>query len=64
MARRSKKQTRPPRPARSRGTGAPARLTAKRLEQVVAEVLGGDYAVAPDKSIWWGHKEGTVLFAA
>ena len=64
MARRSKKQTRPPRPARSRGTGAPARLTAKRLEQVVAEVLGGDYAVSPDKSIWWGHKEGTVLFAA
>ena len=31
---------------------------------MVAEVLGGDYAVAPDKSIWWGHKEGTVLFAA
>ena len=64
MARRSKKQTRPTRPARSRGTGVPARLTVKRLEQVVAEVLGGDYAVAPDKSIWWGHKEGTVLFAA
>lgn len=64
MARRSKKQIRPTRPARSRGTGAPARLTAKRLEQVVAEVLGGDYAVAPDKSIWWGHKEGTILFTA
>ena len=47
LARRSKKQTRPTRPARSRGTGVPARLTVKRLEQVVAEVLGGDYAVAP-----------------
>ena len=64
MARRSKKPTRPTRPARARGTGAPARLTAKRLEQVVAEVLGGDYAVAPDKSVWWGHEQGTVLFTA
>ena len=64
LARRSKKPTRPTRPARPHGAGAPARLTPKRVEQVVADVLGGDYAVAPDKSVWWGHEQGTVLFTA